>query len=141
MLKAFAPWFLVALGGALGSVLRFAFSGWLLAWASLFPFATLAANLLGCFLAGVFLQLSACWASSSLLASPWWRVLWVSGFLGGLTTFSSLQMETFLLWQTQHPYKAVFNLSLSVILGLLALLLGQVVIKALAWLFVKASCP
>jgi CrcB protein len=82
---------LVIIGGGIGAVTRYGAT--LLAGRTLgtgFPWGTLAVNLAGCFLIGISLGL----AERSTLMPPATRLFFVTGFLGGLTTFSSYGLET-----------------------------------------------
>lgn len=102
---------LVALGGATGSVLRYLVS--VLAVPLLgasFPWATLAVNVLGSALIGVC-------GGAGLQGG--WRLLLVTGGLGGFTTFSAFSLETGLLWQ-RAPWQAVAYVAASLALGLAA---------------------
>ena len=79
---------LVSLGAALGALARFALSAHLNGLARFLPLGTLAANWLGCFLAGFL--------AAFLLAYPGlekWRPFLMTGFLGALTTFSTFSLE------------------------------------------------
>jgi CrcB protein len=79
----------VFVGAGLGACLRFAFSlAWNRLWPTL-PLGTLAANLLGGYLIGLALGFFA-WRSE---LSPLWRLWVITGFLGGLTTFSTFSAE------------------------------------------------
>jgi CrcB protein len=79
----------IALGATIGAWLRWGLSEWL-ASRSHIPFGTLAANLIGGFLVGVAV---AAFADRAELA-PAWRLFIVTGFLGGLTTFSTFSAES-----------------------------------------------
>jgi len=83
---------LVGLGGALGSIARYLASGWAQAAAKngLFPYGTLAVNLLGCLVIGFLAQLS----ESRGVFIPEARALVFVGILGGFTTFSTFGNET-----------------------------------------------
>ena len=114
---------LVALGGALGSMARYGVGMALAAWAGLsFPFGTLVVNVLGCFLIG--LALAAGWGAEHPL-----RLLLVTGFLGGFTTFSAFGGETIELMRAAAPLKAFLNIAANILLGLLATWLGFSLIK------------
>ena len=77
----------ISLGAAIGALARWALTLWLGFGAM--PWGTLAANLVGGYLIGLVV------ASLALLPdiSPVWRLALVTGFLGGLTTFSSFSIE------------------------------------------------
>ena len=85
---------LVALGGALGSALRWALSGAVQRWTgSPLPWGTFAVNALGSLAIGVITAL----ALERALVSPAIRAFLVPGVLGGFTTFSAYSYETFAL--------------------------------------------
>lgn len=79
----------VGLGAALGAWLRWGFSAWLNPRAPLFPIGTLVANLVGGYLVGFAVAYFA--ARHDL--PPEWRLFAATGFLGGLTTFSTFSAE------------------------------------------------
>jgi fluoride exporter len=82
---------LVALGGAVGSVLRYLVAIAAVAWIGpTFPWGTLAVNLVGSFLIGVVQSL----AVESLMISEEIRLLLATGVMGGLTTYSAFSYET-----------------------------------------------
>ncbi len=86
----------VALGGAVGCMLRYGTTlGAARFFGTGFPFGTLIANLAGCLLAGLIFGVTAKHAGFS----PLLRVLLLTGFLGGYTTFSSFMAETVTLMQ------------------------------------------
>lgn len=85
-----------------------------------FPHGTLAVNLSGCFLIGLF----DCLAEERFLLGPEARVLLMIGFCGAFTTFSTLLLETSHLLRDGDAAKAALNLGLSVVLGFLLLRLG-----------------
>jgi CrcB protein len=88
-------WLAVGLGAAIGAWLRWGLGLWLNPLHSQLPLGTLAANLGGAYVIGVAVALFA--AHPSL--SPEWRLFLITGFLGGLTTFSSFSAEAMLLLQ------------------------------------------
>jgi CrcB protein len=88
-------WLAVGLGAAIGAWLRWGLGLWLNSLHSQLPLGTLAANLGGAYLIGIAVGLFA--AHPSL--SPEWRLFLITGFLGGLTTFSAFSAEAMLLLQ------------------------------------------
>ncbi len=73
------------------------------------PFGTLSANLLGSFLIGVLFA----YFSYTTLFSVQMKSFLTTGFLGGLTTYSTFAMETFLLLSSGHLLMAVANMALN----------------------------
>jgi CrcB protein len=115
--------FVVALGGAVGSVVRYKFGGFALhhttGWN--FPLSTFCVNVLGCFVIGGLASL----VEHHDLFSPLARLLLFTGFLGGFTTFSAFGYETvFLLRRGLFPVAAGYVL-LSVLGGLGAVFAGM----------------
>jgi CrcB protein len=85
----FASFVAVGVGAAAGAWLRWGLSTWLNARIEL-PLGTLVSNLVGGFLVGIAVAL---FADRPELA-PTWRLLIITGFLGGLTTFSTFSAES-----------------------------------------------
>ena len=113
----------IALGGALGSVGRYAMSGLIADRAgSLFPWGTLVVNVSGSFLIGLF----AAFASSGerRFVGPTGRAFFMYGICGGYTTFSSFSLETFNLIREGDWLKAGANAFASVALCMIAVWLG-----------------
>ena len=114
----------IAVGGALGSVLRFWMSNWVMGMLGRgFPYGTLLVNVSGSLLMG-FLYII---LIEKFNASAEWRALLLIGLLGGFTTFSSFSMETFNLIEAGEILKAIGNVILSVSVCLAATWLGVVV--------------
>ncbi len=107
---------LVALGGASGSVLRFGLTTGAVALGAQPLVGTLAANIVGCLAGGVLLGAV---ASLHTADNPW-RLLLITGLLGGLTTFSAFGLETAALFRDAKPAWAVANIGANLILGLVA---------------------
>jgi len=107
---------LIAAGGAAGSVCRYILSSYIKVL--YFP-GTLVVNILGCFLIGLLAGLDARFNLNTNL-----RMLLVVGFCGGFTTFSSFSIENMELIDNQKYFTAFAYISLSVILGLAAVLIG-----------------
>lgn len=109
-------WLMIGLGAAFGAILR----GGLARFNSLhpwLPFGTLCANVLGGLLMGVAL------AYADRL-SPNGRFLLTTGFLGGLTTFSTFSAEVINLLLIKQFTQAVLLIVLHLVLTLVATLLG-----------------
>ena len=113
--------FLIILGGSAGAVCRYAVN--LLAakfWGSDFPWGTLIVNLSGCFLIGLVFGL----AERAEWVTPLFRLFFVTGFLGALTTFSSFGIETANLVIAGHHLPAAANFLVNNTGGLLLVFLG-----------------
>ena len=122
---------LVALGGAAGSVLRWAAVFWIgERWlVTPFPWGTFAVNAAGSFAIGLLAE----WARhGSFGVSPEARLLLVVGVLGGFTTFSSYSLETMNLLREGRPGTAILYAAGSVAVGLAAAFAGLGLAKVLA---------
>ncbi|WP_324734519.1 fluoride efflux transporter CrcB [Pseudomonas paeninsulae] len=109
--------FAVAVGGACGTLLRFATANWINAsWPQYFYTATLAVNIVGCLLIGYLYGLFLLRPEIPLEL----RAGLIVGFLGGLTTFSSFSLDTLRLLESGQAPMAFGYLALSVLGGLLA---------------------
>lgn len=117
---------LVALGGALGSMGRYAISAWALAdqLAWRFPVGTFLVNILGSLLIGLLggLVVKHQWFSPEV------RLLLITGVLGGFTTFSAFGLETFYLIRRGELGIAIAYVASSVLLGLILVWLGYALI-------------
>jgi len=120
--------FAISLGASAGAILRW-FLG--LSLNSLFPTlppGTLAANLLGGYLIGVAI---AFFANHPGL-SPTWRLLVITGFMGGLTTFSTFSAEVTTLLQQRQLLWAAGQIGLHVFGSLLMTMLGIATVTSLS---------
>jgi len=118
----------VAVGGALGSMLRFGLSSWLQALAGRdFPYGTLMVNVTGCLAMGFLFVLFVDRLSDSTV----WRAGLLIGVLGGFTTFSSFSIETFNLFEQGEWFRAVSNVLASVLLCLFATWIGVLMARSL----------
>jgi CrcB protein len=119
---------LVGIGGGIGSVLRFWVSSYVGERISTrFPFGTFAVNITGSFLIGLIVTLLA----SKADWDPHWRYLLPIGFIGGYTTFSAFEYETFRSMQDGGVLVASLNVILSVTLGFAAVWLGVIAARSL----------
>jgi CrcB protein len=117
---------LVALGGALGSVLRYC-AGEFLPYRQqiLFPWATLTVNLLGCFLIGLAAGLT---VNHGWLAGNF-RTFFIIGFCGGFTTFSAFSREIIQLLSQNLYLHAFIYVLVSVIVGVLLTFSGLFIVN------------
>ena len=90
---------------------------------SLFPWGTLAVNIVGCLVLGVLAGIG------TALPSPLLALLG-TGFCGALTTYSTFSYETMRLWEQHARFYAVLNVAISLVAGLGAVLLGYTVAMA-----------
>ena len=111
---------LVMLGGSIGSLARY-LAGTAIStrFGSLLPLGTMIINITGSFLIGLLMTLL-----SERLPHPHWRLLLVVGFLGGYTTFSSFEWETFSAVRGGGLWIGLANVVGSVALGYAAVWLG-----------------
>ncbi|MFN3547072.1 MAG: fluoride efflux transporter FluC [Mesorhizobium sp.] len=113
----------VGLGGMLGSVARGVVSmGLLHLMGPGFGWGTLAVNVLGSFLIGLYATLTE--PGGRIFANPAQRQFVLAGFCGGFTTFSIFSLETVLLVEQGALPLAAVNLCASVLLWLLAVWIG-----------------
>ena len=108
---------LVALGGALGSVCRHLISKLSL---GTFPWGTLTVNILGSLLIGLLTGLM---LRGSV--SPEMKLLLVTGFCGGFTTFSTFANESFSMMRTGDVLLSALYIGVSVVVGVLAVYAGM----------------
>jgi CrcB protein len=116
-------WAFAAVGGgaALGAWMRWGLGLWLNPLLPDLPMGTLAANLIGGYLIGLVLA----WFAMTQSASPEARLLVVTGFLGGLTTFSTFSAEAVTLMQRQQYGWALAHMVLHLAGSLFATMLGM----------------
>jgi CrcB protein len=116
----------IAIGGALGSVLRYAAShGIHLLAGREFPYGTLAVNVVGSFLVGLLSE----WFLERSALSDSVRLGVLVGVLGGFTTFSSFSLESVNLAAGGQPVRALVNVAGNVVLCLAATTLGIALIR------------
>ena len=118
----------VALGGAAGAMARYGVGQWTgQRWGGSFPWGTLAVNVTGSLLIGLLVTLLGRGVDPTL------RLLLITGFLGGYTTFSAYSAEALTLVEARRWDAAALYISGSVALGLVAcaagLALGRTLIR------------
>jgi fluoride exporter len=113
------PVLAISIGAAIGALARWGLALWLTPGGVL-PWGTLAANLIGGYLIGICIAIF----QSMPQLDPVWRLLLVTGFLGGLTTFSSFSAEVVLFLMEARYGLAVITAVLHVLGSLLMTVLG-----------------
>ena len=114
----FKNFLLVGLGGALGSMLRYAF--YLAITVKQFPLATFAVNIIGSFIIGMALTLS---LKDDFILNNW-KLFLATGICGGFTTFSAFSLENITLLQNEKYFIALVYIVSSIVLGIAAAWLG-----------------
>jgi CrcB protein len=120
----------VALGGAIGSVLRYQLGRGMTYWlgpqaVSAFPWATLTVNLIGSFAMGLL----AGWLARHAQGGEPLRLLIGVGLLGGFTTFSAFSLELMVLAERGQAGQAFIYAAVSVLAGLSALYIGLIAMR------------
>jgi len=117
---------IVGLGGGIGSIMRFLTSVWTARfYIGVFPLATLLVNIIGCILIGLLIGLSA----RSETMSPNLKLLLITGFCGGYTTFSTFSSENLFLFSNGFYWILIGYVISSLILGFGGVYLGTLLAK------------
>lgn len=117
---------IVALGGGIGSALRYAVSKFVQdSTNGAFPYHTFAVNIIGCLLIGLFYGL----AARGHLGNNATTLLLTTGLCGGFTTFSTFCNENIALLRGDNAFVALVYVASSVFCGLLAVMLGYLIIE------------
>jgi fluoride exporter len=117
---------LILLGGGAGSLARYvAASAVMQRYGGRFPLGTMLVNVSGSFLIGWIMTA----LTGQLQPNPYWRYLLVIGFLGGYTTFSSLEWETYAAVREGGFWIGLANVAGSVIFGYAAVWLGAMMAR------------
>jgi CrcB protein len=114
---------LVVIGGGIGALTRYVAASAIMArFGGKFPLGTLVINVSGSFLIGLLMTI----LTERFKLDPGWRLLLVVGFLGGYTTFSSFEWETYTSVRDGGIWTGMLNVVSSIVLGYVAVWLGAV---------------
>ncbi len=117
---------LVVIGGGTGALARYvAASAIMTRFGGKFPLGTLVINVTGSFLIGFLMTI----LTERFKLDPNWRLLLVVGFLGGYTTFSSFDWETYSSVREGGLWTGMLNVVSSVMLGYVAVTLGSMLAR------------
>ncbi len=117
---------LVVIGGGTGALARYvAASAIMTRFGGKFPLGTLVINVTGSFLIGFLMTM----LTERFKLDPNWRLLLVVGFLGGYTTFSSFEWETYSSVRDGGLWMGMLNVVSSVMLGYVAVTLGSLLAR------------
>jgi len=117
---------LVALGGSVGSVLRYLASLWIVKrFPYTFPLGTFIVNITGCFIIGFLLGFSI----FQDIRNNELKLLLVVGFCGGYTTFSTFSSESLHLLESGNYWTLASYIAGSIVLGLTAVWSGNMLAK------------
>jgi CrcB protein len=117
----------ISLGSALGALLRWWLGTQLNSYLPAIPPGTIAANLIGGYIIGVAIAFFASYAA----IAPEWRLFVITGFCGGLTTFSTFSAEVVTLLQQGRPLWALGAIAVHLVGSLLMTFAG---IGTVVWL-------
>jgi CrcB protein len=118
----------ICVAGALGTGARYLVGVWAgKTFGAAWPYGTLIVNVIGCFLIAVVAQI----AMTTTMITPTLRLTLTTGFIGGLTTYSSFNLETTYLLQERAWVSGFANLIVTGVGCFLAGLLGFVVARRL----------
>ena len=117
---------LVLIGGGTGALARYVSASAIMTrFGGRFPLGTLVINVTGSFLIGFLTT----WLTERFQLNPNWRLLLVVGFLGGYTTFSSFEWETYMAVRAGSFWTGMLNVVASVMLGYVAVSLGSMLAR------------
>lgn len=113
----------IGLGAIVGAVSRYGVVTFCQSqWGLDFPWGTFMVNVSGCYVMGFVVVF---FLNEVIRIHPDLYVMTTTGFLGSYTTFSSYELDTFVLWQDQNGQIALFYWIISAALGIIGLRLGE----------------
>ena len=122
----FKTLFIVGLGGGIGSAFRYLTSVLSDKYIqNSFPWATFLVNVIGCLIIGILIGILTKQEAENTTV----KWLFVTGFCGGFTTFSTFALENIKLFQSGNTLLALLYIALSVLLGIFAVWTGMMITK------------
>ncbi len=121
-------WLLVALGGGLGAISRYGVDRLAIQFFDSRILGTFVVNISGSFILGLIVSLT----TAKIGFPNNYDLLFAMGFCGAYTTFSSITVTSIQLAESGDPYKAIFNIFMSVLVGMMAAWLGLVLGRILS---------
>jgi fluoride exporter len=119
---------IISVGGAIGSGARYLLCNWMLAvFGAAFPYGTLAVNAIGSFLICAIMHLGV----SANVISPTLRLFLTTGIMGGFTTYSTFDYETYRYTQQGAYALAALNVGLTLVVCFVAGAAGDVAARLL----------
>jgi CrcB protein len=117
---------LVLIGGGTGALARYVSASAIMTrFGGRFPLGTLVINVTGSFLIGFLMTV----LTERFQFDPAWRLLLVVGFLGGYTTFSTFEWETYTAVRDGALWTGMLNIVSSIMLGYIAVWLGSILAR------------
>jgi len=118
---------LVGIGGFAGSISRYGLSILFRGSSFEWPFGTISANILGCFIIGMVSAVS----ERTEILTPTARLFLATGFCGGFTTMSSMVYESIQMFRSGEYFHSSLYVTATVVGSMLAFIAGAVVIRLL----------
>ena len=115
---------MVFIGGGIGSLCRYGIARWMNSYEGAFPVATLIANVVSCIALGIFVGY---YIKNGMEQNL--RLLLITGFCGGFSTFSTFSYETFDLFQNADYANAFANIASSLLICIFCIFLGIKIIS------------
>ena len=115
----------IAIGGSIGSILRFLFSNFCKIYFPFFPIGTLAVNVLSSFFIGLFVS----YLNNKEVSEMIVRYFFIIGLLGSFTTFSAFSIETLELYKQDGLSLSLLYVILSIMLSIFSAYIGFTLFK------------